>query len=59
MIKRKIKNNDFETGWSRDERYILNKIRHHYLEKLEKEKQKIMDCMPLSELSKERNKELK
>ena len=27
------RNRDFETGWTREERFILNKIRMEYLEK--------------------------
>jgi len=34
---RNIGRNDFETGLSRDERYLINKIRSEYIEKLELE----------------------
>ena len=38
LMKFRIKSNDFETGWTRDERYILNKIRSDHINKiLEKE----------------------
>lgn len=30
-------NSDFETGWNRDERYVMNKIRSEYLDRLDKE----------------------
>lgn len=33
--------NDFETGLTRDERYILNKIHFEYIERIEKQMQ---DC---------------
>ena len=31
----RIRNNDYETGLSREERFIINKIHSQYLEKLE------------------------
>ncbi len=35
LNKFRIRTNDYETGWSRDERYIFNKIRSDYIKKLE------------------------
>lgn len=35
MIKFRIKTNVFETGWSKDDRYILNKICSDHLNKLD------------------------
>jgi hypothetical protein len=32
ICKRKSSVNDFETGWNRDDRYILNKIRYNQIQ---------------------------
>lgn len=37
LCKFRFANHDFETGWNRNDRYILNKIRHDYLEKMNQE----------------------
>lgn len=37
MRKKQIRSNDYETGWTREERYIMNKIRSKIIDKMEEE----------------------
>lgn len=37
IYRNKSKRNDFETGWSKNDRYLFNKIMSDRIQKLEKE----------------------